>query len=95
MPEICLHCRKSVKRQRAERCCPECEKTTFEVHSNFRAPKRSALQKWELVAFLVQRGFDFSGWVRRRGGPTGILERPGYPKDLREAQDFVKIWSPD
>ena len=94
MPEICLHCRKSFKKPRATPACPECGGSTHRVHSNFRAPRTSAERDWELVAFLVHRGYDFSGWVRPRGGSDAILERPGYPKNLREADEFVQLWVP-
>ena len=94
MPELCLTCRKSFKKPRAAPTCPECAGPTHRVHANFRAPRAAATKDWELVAFLVLRGYDFSGWVQRRGGGGGVIERPGYPRDLREAQDFVETWAP-
>lgn len=94
MPEICLTCRKSFKKARSTRICPECGQPTHRLHHNFRAPRSTAIREWDLVAFLVEEGYDFSGWVRRRCGPESVLERPGYPVNLREAREFIALWAP-
>jgi hypothetical protein len=94
MPEICLQCKKSFKRPRPVFRCPECHETTYRVHPNFRAPKATARKEWEVVELLVRNGFDFSGWVRKKDAPGPTLQRPGYPRTLRDAHEFMSTWAP-
>lgn len=95
MPQVCLDCRKSFKRKIPVQVCPECKNEVYSLHSNFKPPKSTDTKGWELVRFLIFKGFDFSGWVQRADGKEPwAASRPGYPKTMNEAEDFVKKWQP-
>ncbi len=96
-PQVCLECKKSFKRIKPVSKCPECKNEVYTLHPNFKPPKMNDLAAWELVAFLIHKGFNFSGWVKKKSANNrdiGLMYRPGYPKNLKEAKEFIKKWKP-
>ncbi len=94
-PHICLTCRKSFKRpEKAKKLCSDCGNNIHVAHPNFSPPKSTDEKAWKVVEFLLERGFDFSGWVQEVGGKNASLQRPGYPTTMTEAEQFVKKWNP-
>jgi hypothetical protein len=70
----CFHCRKGFKRPAVEDWpaewspaesesdpapCPDCGRPMADMGLDFKPPKRSAVEHWEVVEFLYQRGFAY------------------------------------
>jgi hypothetical protein len=64
----CFDCRKGFKRAALARIegtvddpapCPDCGKPMANMRLDFKPPKRSHLEHWEVVAFLFRQGFAY------------------------------------
>ncbi len=97
IPYACLECRKAFKRHNDTDAltmkCPECGGSAHRTSRKFKAPRRSDLQQWEKVRFLLEHGFRFFS-VR---DDSGSYVR--YPETLAEAREFVRkyrnqAWEP-
>jgi hypothetical protein len=95
-PTVCFQCNKSFKKPLSDQIkCPDCSNLCYQVHSNFSPPPKNDQKAWELCGFLIKKGFDFSGWVKKRGSQDSKLYRPGYPQNTREAKKFIEDWEPN
>jgi DNA-directed RNA polymerase subunit RPC12/RpoP len=97
IPYVCLECRKAFKRHNdidaLTMKCPECGGNAHRTSRKFKPPKRSDLEQWKKVRFLLEHGFRFFS-VR---DDTGAYTR--YPATLAEAREFVQkfrdqAWEP-
>jgi DNA-directed RNA polymerase subunit RPC12/RpoP len=93
----CLECRKAFKRHNDADAltmkCPDCGGSAHRTSRKFKPPKRSDLQQWEKVRFLLENGFRYLS-VR---DDSGRYTR--YPETLAEAREFVRkyrnqAWEP-
>ncbi len=111
----CLDCRRVFKRNVADigkrnspreievRRCPSCGGDAYLMSSDFRAPPRGDLKRWEVVAFLVRAGLPYFrlyepiplgtlGHPARR--PKGLISAEAsigpYPETMAEARMFVE-----
>tara|TARA_R110002050_G_scaffold204327_1_gene339514 strand:- start:47 stop:349 length:303 start_codon:yes stop_codon:yes gene_type:complete len=64
--------------------CPECSSEMIFVNHKFRPPKKNDKKRWELVKFLIARGFNFQSV----SDENGIYVT--YPQSIEEAKEFVK-----
>lgn len=86
VPHACFSCRKSfrlsVDSGDAEKVCPECSGTLYEMGRNFRAPKKSDAQQWKKVKRLYEAGFRFIG--------SGAHDVPRLPEKLSDVESFLE-----
>ena len=87
----CFSCRTSFKRPGKSpgfiRICPHCGHTAYQMGAKFHPPKKSNQALWDVVAYLAKHGFYYQEIHNLHGC---IWEKIGYPKNLMEAQQFVK-----
>ena len=85
----CFDCRKAFKRtapvhlkESSIAPCPDCGQPMANMGLDFATPKRSAVEHWEVVAFLFRRGFKYHSC-----GCSG----PGFrPSRWNEVPEFLE-----
>ena len=90
---ICLACRTSYSKgnnykNQTESNCPQCGKKMILVSHKFKPPKKAAIKSWRIVKLLIENGFKFQAIYDQTG--KGIFLKVNYPKNLNEAEAFVK-----
>lgn len=110
----CLDCRRVFKRAVTDigkrnwprpievRPCPSCGSDAYLMSSDFRAPPRSDLVKWEVVAYLVRAGLPYFRIYdplplaalghpkqRHKGLISASVGVGAYPETMAEARIFV------
>jgi hypothetical protein len=111
----CLDCRRVFKRPVADigkrnwprpievRRCPSCRGDAWLMSSDFKAPPRDDLKRWEVVAYLVRAGLPYfklyepiplgAVFGHPKGRPKGLLSAQRriepYPETMAEAVAFV------
>ena len=86
---VCLYCRKSFSQGtdytkfKSDKVCPDCGKPMAFLSEKFKPPKKTDNEKWKVVKFFVENGFDYSTKI---GGDVFI----GYDETLEEAKEVVK-----
>jgi hypothetical protein len=65
--------------------CPDCGRSMADVGLDFQAPKRSAVEHWEVVEFLFRRGFAYHSCGCDGPGfrPTRWADVPGFLESHR------------
>lgn len=66
---------------------PECGEKTIRYDHKFRVPKKNDDTQWKKVEFLRDHGFYFQRVYNII--ENGIYQYASYPKDLKEAKEFV------
>ena len=100
MSFACFTCRTAQKRHfEADPCdypntmeCPICKDQMINLGRHFKAPKKSDLNQWKKVKYLVNHGFIF----QKIRVDENSYESIPYPKTLSEAKEFVvkyKKWA--
>lgn len=96
---VCVECRKCFNQgtdfhDRHESRCPDCGQQMIILPHRFRPPKRTELNKWKTVKFLVEHGFRFQHIykdIKQKLNSTVSYENlVPYPENLRDAKDFVE-----
>jgi hypothetical protein len=81
----CFACRKSFKQdplnESLAHACPECSGELRDMGRNFRPPRKSAKNAWEVARRLYEAGFRFFG--------SGSHSDPDLPTSLREVDQFI------
>ena len=62
--------------------CPDCGRKLYPMGKTFRAPKKSDVEKWEVVIELYRNGFRFIG--------SGCSDTPPLPTRRSELKRFLK-----
>ncbi len=88
-PYVCFSCRKSFKRPPVEeaRLCPDCGTETVRLSRKFKAPPKAATKRWQVVEYLVSKGFRYDSVQ------AGDGQQARFPTTLREAEEFAKRWA--
>ena len=94
--KICLECKIVFNRELdlgAELTypCPECGKSMTLLSHRFRAPKKTDSKAWETVAYLIRNGFPYQHIYKIENGKV-TNEYAEFPKTLKEAKEFIKIY---
>jgi predicted RNA-binding Zn-ribbon protein involved in translation (DUF1610 family) len=96
--KVCLLCRLCLNRDIADSpeqkyICPQCGQVMQRLSHRFRPPKKSEDKAWQLVSFLINNGFPFQH-IYQVGKNEYLKTRYDnyipYPKNLREAKEFVE-----
>jgi hypothetical protein len=95
---VCLICRKSFNqgtniKDIHNSNCPDCGQPMVAINHRFRPPKKSELDKWKTVEYLIKNGFFFQkiyNKIENHANKTLKTELVPYPEKLREAKEFVK-----
>lgn len=85
----CFACRKGFKRAALARVgdaaddpapCPECGRPMADMGLDFKPPKRTAVEHWEVLAFVYGRGFAYNSCGCDGPGyrPSRWVEVPGF-----------------
>ena len=84
-PHVCFNCRKTFKKPPSVTAvkCPDCGTDLTELNRKFSAPKRTALQEWQVVEYVVRAGFRYQS-INLENGRTAR-----YPKRMKDAVEFV------
>lgn len=81
----CFSCRKSFKQDPLDESrphsCPDCSGNLHDMGRNFRPPKKSAENAWDVARRLYDAGFRFFG--------SGSHSDPDLPTTLREVDQFI------
>lgn len=87
----CFDCRTTFKRPGKSpgfiRICPQCGHTAYQMGAKFHSPQKSDQAMWDVIAYLSKHGFYYQEIHNLHGS---IWEQLRYPKNLTEAQHFVK-----
>ena len=72
---VCLSCRKAFSQGtdftkfQSDKLCPDCGKSMAFLSQRFRPPKKTDDKKWEVVIFLVEKGFYYDHiWKKIQNG---------------------------
>ncbi len=95
---VCVNCRKSFNRSIEKEInkffsCPECGNTMTLLSHRFRPPKKSDEKKWEVVKFLIDKGFYYqhiNKLVDDEKSEYDNNEFAKYPLNLKDALIFVE-----
>jgi DNA-directed RNA polymerase subunit RPC12/RpoP len=84
-PHVCFECRNSFKKAPSEAGvqCPSCEGLMIQLSRKFRPPKKTDLQSWAVVEYVVQAGFRYQSLQTEDG------RFAKYPSSFKEAEAFV------
>lgn len=63
--------------------CPQCARPMADMGKDFRAPKKTEIEAWEVLAFLYDRGFSFHGCGCDAGGYIPPRKRRHIPAFLK------------
>lgn len=89
-PYTCFSCLSTYKRpfdqQIYVRKCPKCSNHAVQMDIRFKPPKKSDIQQWKKVKFLVEHGFYFQKIYRKE---NDLWCRERYPQTLEQAKEFV------
>ena len=98
--KVCIDCRMAFNQslnlnETRVSTCPQCKKPVTELYHLFQPPKQSDKKKWEVVRFLVDRGFRYFHILNRNitdesGKAFGYQNYVPYPESMREAKEFVE-----
>jgi len=72
--------------------CPLCSEKMIFVNHKFRPPKKNEKKKWEVVKFLISKGFPFQHIYQEGKSDyykTNFENYVEYPKTMKEAKEFV------
>lgn len=85
LPHVCFACRKSFKKPASDKLqkCSDCGNNLIPLNRKFKAPKKTAIEEWEVVKYLVNAGFFYQSIYLENGKTTN------YPKTIKEAKEFV------
>lgn len=88
---VCLNCRKAFNHGTdyvniRESVCPECNQPMILMTHRFRPPEKTDSKKWEVVAFLINNGFNYQHIYDDEIIQTYVP----YPENMREAKEFVE-----
>jgi DNA-directed RNA polymerase subunit RPC12/RpoP len=95
---VCLDCRISFSQgtdinDRRDAVCPDCSKQMILLPHRFRPPKKTEVKKWEIVKYLIEKGFYYQH-IYETVETRGHINRPEnyveYPDNLRDAKVFVE-----
>ena len=87
---VCFNCRKSqnlgsnIENVRTSKC-PQCGAEMKLMLHRFRPPKQTEQKKWDVVAFLVNEGFEYQHIYDEEMKNTFVP----YPETMNEAKEFV------
>ena len=87
----CLNCRRAFKREvnpaqsSLKLDCHNCSSSAYNLGRHFKAPKRTDLQQWKKIEFLLQHGFRFQK-IRTSSHHHDTVP---YPQTLAQAREFV------
>lgn len=84
-PNVCFECRKVFRKPSRDeaRICPECSNTLIVLSRKFKAPKKSNIEEWKVIEFIVKSGFTYHTIHFKNG------QQAKYPKTMNEAKEFV------
>jgi len=72
--------------------CPKCGKSMILLPHRFRPPRKSDDKGWELVEYLINKGFYFQH-IYQVGSNEYFKKATDnyvpYPKNIRDAKEFV------
>jgi predicted RNA-binding Zn-ribbon protein involved in translation (DUF1610 family) len=96
--KLCLHCKKSfnISSEDAKLSnfkCPECGNPAIAITHRFRPPKTDDGRKWEVVKFLIDKGFPYqhiSIFETDRHGIQRFAKYAQYPENMIDAIEFVE-----
>jgi len=96
---VCFNCRKAFNNNLGAQHnfgkCTECGGEYVYFNHKFRPPRKSDLEAWKVVRFLFDIGFNFQHVVEehikiRENGRALDYDIYGqYPRNLKEAQEFI------
>lgn len=92
--KVCLDCKLASNRgfdggSELAYPCPNCGKPTILYPHRFRPPKKTDEMKWATVKYLFDHGFNYQHICEIKE-PEAIKRYATYPKNLREAKEFVE-----
>ena len=99
---VCTECRLSFSagnetEVKHSKKCRSCGRPAHLLHHKFKPPKRTDKEKWQIVAFLISHGFDFSSayipLADQKAKYLGHLQID-YPQTMEEAKLFVETVVP-
>lgn len=100
---LCLDCRKTLKRPvkgPGQRTCAHCGGATVRMGQKFKPPKLSDAKAWEVVLFLIKRGFRYDTIYLKDGKgqyvndpASNVLLTVPYPTSMAEAEVFVEQYA--
>ena len=94
---ICLGCRKAFNQGTNTKDihnsnCPDCGLPMIALNHRFRPPKKTDLDKWRTVEYLLKNGFQYQKIYENFERKQDKIIRSGhvsYPENLRDAKEFV------
>ncbi|MGB3778823.1 MAG: hypothetical protein WA960_10730 [Tunicatimonas sp.] len=77
--------------------CPQCGKQMTELYHLFEPPKQTDIKKWNVVKFLVEKGFRYYHvWEQasrnEKGEICGTVYYAKYPESMKDAKEFVELY---
>ena len=95
---VCIKCRTAFSQgndynNTKESTCSTCGDTTLILHQKFKPPKKSEINKWKVVQFLIENGFDYSTYWEplrdKKGNPFGAMAYGALPETMKDAKSFI------
>ena len=92
---VCINCRIAFNNNaNSPEKCLCCGETVILLPHRFRPPSKSNDEEWKTVKFLVQNGFPYQHIYKVQSlKKINVRENyAAYPKTLRDAKEFVKLY---
>lgn len=75
--------------------CRNCGKESHVLNQKFKPPKKKDKKRWQIVEFLIEKGFDFSSayfpLADEKGKYIASLQ-VNYPQTMEDAKLFVQCF---
>ncbi len=93
---VCLACKKAYNNyidldHHKKEICPDCGETMCFLSHLFKPPKKTDSQKWKVVKYLVENGFNYDHTFEMI--TPGVYKQLGkFPETIKEAEEFIKTF---